>query len=89
MNSIILNGEKMITSELCHIYLAEKLDLSEEYASNLDGLWNELMAISEPTSIQIVNTEDLLDNLSDYGDELLQVFEDACSENPDLDITID
>ncbi|BBF44282.1 hypothetical protein lbkm_2971 [Lachnospiraceae bacterium KM106-2] len=89
MSRIVLNGEKMISEDLAYGYLAEKLDLPDSFDNSLDELWNLMIDVNIPMSIQIVNTEELLSNLGDLGEEFLQLFEDASAENDDLNVSIE
>jgi predicted hydrolase (HD superfamily) len=81
MKEITLDGSFMTSVEETHKYLKSKLNLPSYYGSNLDALWDVLSTISEPTKINLINSSQLSTNLGEYGNALLNVFQDASHEN--------
>lgn len=81
MDTIILNGQAMITVEISHHYLQQKLGFPDYYGSNLDALWDLLTTISQPLIIKLVETQTMRNNLGEYGEALLTVFKEAAKEN--------
>jgi ribonuclease inhibitor len=84
MRVVTLNGDNMTSREEAHIYLSCKLDFPEYYGRNLDALWDILSTISEPMEIRLLSSNKLKENLGEYAESLLSVFEDASEENENL-----
>lgn len=81
MTSITLDGKKMTTKAMAHDYLKRALKLPSYYGGNLDGLWDILSTYSESISISLVNADTLIESLGDYGQSIIDVFQDADREN--------
>ncbi len=81
MKKIRLNGKKMTDRKTAHEYIAQKLDFPPYYGKNLDALHDCLCEIGEETSISIINTDDMIDNLGAFYKGFIRVFADAAEEN--------
>ena len=81
MEKIILDGREMTCKRRLHIYLEDKLGFPDYYGKNADALYDCLVEFCKDKSIEIINTDRMLKNLGDYGFIILNVFEDAISEN--------
>ena len=88
MRTITLDLERMTSVSALHKYLRSALSLPAHYGANLDELYDCLTEIAEPT--QIIVPADITDNekLSWYGEQLLQVLQDAAEENENLQVTV-
>lgn len=73
-SEVELDGTKMNTVRGTHLYLKEKLNLSEHYGENLDALWDELSSRKFPISIKIVNLDEMIKQLGAYSEKLLEVL---------------
>jgi ribonuclease inhibitor len=89
MKTVILSGDMMTTIIEAHRYLASALEFPEYYGENLDALWDELSSISEPTQIIVINGVKIIENLGEYGKELLNVLHYGAEINNYLEIHID
>lgn len=89
MDTIILDGEKMISRREAHDHLARQLALPEYYGRNLDGLYDLLTEREGPTRIVIRHGDTLLSWLGDYGKALVQTLIDADRVNPELEVLFD
>ena len=89
MDTIILDGEKMISRREAHDHLAQQLALPEYYGRNLDGLYDLLTEREGPTRIVIRHGDTLLSWLGDYGKALVQTLIDADRVNPELEVLFD
>ena len=85
---VTLDARQLDERSQAHRYLQEKLELPEYYGRNLDALYDCLTEIAEPT--QIVVPANVTDNekLGWYGEQLLQVLQDAAEENENLQVTV-
>lgn len=84
MIRIELDGKKMLNKELTHEYIKWKLKLPEYYGKNLDALWDILSTFDKDIRIIFLNTDCAIENLGDYGQSLIQVFQDARDENHNI-----
>ena len=88
MRTITLDLERMTSVPALHKYLRSALALPVYYGANLDALYDCLTEIVEPT--QIIVPANVTDNekLGCYGEQLLQVLQDAAEENENLQVTV-
>lgn len=88
MRTITLDINRLHSVPALHKYLRSALALPMYYGANLDALYDCLTEIAEPT--QIVVPADITDNekLGWYGEQLLQVLQDAAEETENLQVTI-
>ena len=86
MRTITLDLERMTSVPALHKYLRGALALPVYYGANLDALYDCLTEIAE----QIIVPADITDNekLGWYGEQLLQVLQDAAEENENLQVTV-
>lgn len=88
MQTIWLDGRKMLSIRQTHVYLKRKLKLPDYYGGNLDALWDLLSTTSEHMRINLLNQAQLRDNLGDYSEGLIQVFLDAGNSNQNINFKI-
>ncbi len=88
MNRIILDGKKMISREIAHTHMKEKLNAKEYYGNNLDALWDVLSTYDRNVKVEFINIESLIENLGDYGEFIVEVFKDAEKENKNIKFKI-
>lgn len=88
MRIITLDIEKMRSLPMLHKYLHTALALPEYYGANLDALYDCLTEIAEPT--ELVVPQKVADEayLGWYGQQFLQVLQDAAAANDALTITL-
>ena len=88
MRTITLDINRLHSVPALHKYLCSELALPVYYGANLDALYDCLTEIVEPT--QIIVPANVTDNekLGWYGEQLLQVLQDAAEENENLQVTI-
>lgn len=87
MRTITLDLERMTSVPALHKYLRSAL-APAHYGANLDALYDCLTEIVEPT--QIIVPANVTDNekLGWYGEQLLQVLQDAAEGNDNLQVTV-
>ncbi len=88
MKKIILDGSQMTSKLAAHIYIKALFDFPSYYGGNLDALWDMLSTISVPTSICLINEDQLAKNLGEYGKLLTDVFQEASCENNNIGFII-
>lgn len=84
MKKIILDGKLMISNKAAHKHIKEQLDFPDYYGENLDALWDLLSTTNTPVSIYLINDEEMIRNLGEYGNMLIGVFLDASYENDNI-----
>ncbi|MGL4282643.1 barstar family protein [Eubacterium aggregans] len=77
MIDVRLEGDKMITPEKAQSHIKKRMDFEDNYGATPDALWDALNDIEEPTAITLYDTQAMLNNLGQYGYDLLDTFQDA------------
>ena len=88
MRKITLDIEKMRSLPMLHKYLHTALALPEYYGANLDALYDCLTEMSEPTELVVPKKVADEAYLGSYGQQFLQMLEDAAAANEALQITL-
>ena len=88
MRKIVLDIEKMRSLPMLHKYLHTALALPEYYGANLDALYDCLTEIAEPTELVVPKKVADEAYLGWYGQQFLQMLEDAKTANDALRITM-
>ena len=88
MRKIILDIEKMRSLPMLHKYLHTALALPEYYGANLDALHDCLTEIVEPTELVVPKKVADEAYLGWYGEQFLQMLQDAAAANEALKITL-
>ena len=88
MRVIKLDIEKMRSLPMLHKYLHTALALPEYYRANLDALYDCLTEIVEPTELVVPKKVASDEYLGWYGQQFLQMLQDAATENTALKITL-
>ena len=88
MRKITLDIEKMRSLPMLHKYLHTTLALPEYYGANLDALYDCLTEIAEPTELVVPKKVADEAYLGWYGQQFLQVLQDAAAANDALTITL-
>lgn len=88
MKEITLDGLNMTSREIAHKYIKEIMHFPEFYGFNLDALYDMLTEISEPLSIIIINCNHIIDMLGEYGELLLETFNDSAADNDNLKLEL-
>lgn len=88
MRKVILNLEKMRSIAMLHKHLHTALALPEYYGANLDALYDCLTELAEPTELVVQQKVAAEEYLGWYGQQLVQVLQDAAAANERLKITL-
>ena len=88
MKKIVLELEKMRSLPMLHKYLHTALALPEYYGANLDALYDCLTEMSESTELVVPKKVADEAYLGWYGQQFLQMLEDAAAVNEALQITL-
>lgn len=88
MKIITLDIARMYSVPALHKYLRSVLALPVYYGANLDALHDCLTEIAEPTQLIVPAAIASNENLGWYGKQLIDVLQDAASENENLMVTV-
>lgn len=77
MNVYVLNGKMFTTKNEAYSYLKKILSLPTYFSNNLDSLYDCLVDYFQNITIILINQNFLLENLADYGSDIINVFEDV------------
>ena len=88
MRTITLDINRLHSVPALHKYLRSALALPVYYGANLDALYDCLTEIVEPTNIIVPANVADNEKLGRYGEQLLQVLQDAAEENENLQVTV-
>lgn len=86
MKTVVLHFKNIRTRTQAHEYLKKELGFPDYYGENLDALWDMLTNESERLEIVIRNGNEFIENLGEYGKNLLDTMLEAGEENPMLSI---
>lgn len=84
MNTILLNGKKMISKKGAHLYLKSMLLHPDYIGNNLDALWDVLSIVRQPVNIILFNKESMDAYLGQYGQSIIEVFKEAAEANNNI-----
>lgn len=73
---IRLDGKQIKNKELLFIHLKNEIKSLEFIGNNLDALWDVLSSYNSKISVKIINVENLINNLGDYGKSLISLFKE-------------
>ena len=79
MNYYYIEGNCLQERKQAHRYLAQVLRFPDYYGNNLDALADCLSEMSYRNVIIISDSEKIVENLGDYGQSMLEVFEEQAS----------
>lgn len=88
MRLVVLDGKLMKNNDDAHDYLQTELQIEEYYGNNLDALWDALITYDLPIKVKLINYNELIENLGDYGFAIISVFQDTEIVNPNFDLEI-
>ncbi|MBR6717222.1 MAG: barstar family protein [Oscillospiraceae bacterium] len=66
-----------------HRVFSSQLHLPGFYGNNLDALYDCLTSMPQKTTLNLLHTQSLIDNLGPYGRAALAAIEHAERENPE------
>lgn len=81
MKQVILKGNEITSKDKLHDILKKELELPDYYGKNLDALWDCLSEEIEVPLMIIWQDYDISkENLGEYADKVVELFEDARNE---------
>ena len=84
MEEIVIDCGEMATKAMAHSYLEGIVKLDEDSITDTDTLLEYLLAIEETTEITFEDVDLLEINLGEYGQEILETFEQAEQSNENI-----
>lgn len=72
--SVLINGNRIKNKYDLFPYLEQVFKLSQPMGHNLDALWDTLSHTKTLNKITIIHSNQLMNNLGDYAQSLLDVF---------------
>lgn len=88
MKEVQINATEFSTPQEVQEYLMDALSFPDYYGGNLDALYDGLTEVDEKVKIVISNKIAEEENLGEYGERLLAVFETAAQDNDNLELEI-
>ena len=86
--TIFIDADRYASARALHLALKMLLDLPEHYGCNADALYDCLTEMSEPTELVVPKKVADEAYLGWYGQQFLQMLEDAAAANEALQITL-
>lgn len=80
MNVYVLNGKMFKDKNTSYSYLKKMLPLAHYCSNNLDSLYDCLVDYLQNTTIILINEKSLVENLGEYGQDIISVFEDVAKD---------
>lgn len=84
--NIIIDGLAIKNKEILYIELNKQIKSDEFFGDNLDALYDYLSYVDKDVNIKVINKLELIDNLGNYSNGLLGVFEDLQSEKKSIKV---
>ncbi|MGP1432735.1 MAG: barstar family protein [Catonella sp.] len=84
MEEIVIDCGEMATKAMAHAYLEGVFNWDEDSITDTDTLLEYLLSIDESTEITFEDVDLLEINLGEYGQEILETFEQAEQSNENI-----
>lgn len=84
---IKIDCKKIKTQEAFHSFMKRRFDFPNYYGENLDALW-DCLTEKRDLHIKLIDSRWLIYNLGDYGQKILDLFQDLKEENDNYKIGI-
>lgn len=78
---ILLDGNVILSKEILFKTLKDQINADDFHGNNLDALWEVLSYSINPLVVIIKNKKELENNLGDYLNKLLNLFEELNDTN--------
>ena len=88
MIELVIDANFVKNQDEIHKILATWLNFPSYYGKNLDALFDCLCELNHSTKIVLKNSEILRANFDKFANDLIDVFQDAASENENLKFEI-
>lgn len=84
MKKVILDGNMMTSRQETHEYIKKKMKFPDYYGNNLDALADCLSEIGKKTTVTLINTDKMKENLGVYHKGFIRVFTELSEDNENL-----
>lgn len=84
MEEIVIDCGEMATRAMAHSYLEGVFNLDEDSITDTDTLLEYLLGVDNSTEITFEDVDLLEINLGEYGQEILETFEQAEQSNDNI-----
>lgn len=88
MTQITLDGLEMKSRKQTYRYLKAKFNLPDYFGENLDAFWDLMSVYDREAEISLVNANNLIENLEEYGENIIKLLRELENENKNLSIEI-
>lgn len=88
METVRLDGQFMINKETTHHYIQSQLGIQEYHGHNLDALYDVMSVYDKKMWVIFTNKSLALDYLGEYGEQLIETFQDIDKVNEHIQLNI-
>ncbi|GEK92005.1 barstar family protein [Alkalibacterium kapii] len=88
MRTVRLDGQFMCDAEAAHSYIQAQLGIHTYSGFNLDALYDVLSAYDKTIWITLINEPLVHEFLGDYGERLIQTFQDIEKINENIQFSV-
>ena len=65
----------MVTKDLMYAHLSRVFSFPVHFGNNLDALWDVMSECGEPTTVEFMHVDAVVEHLGTYGEKLVALFQ--------------